>query len=195
MTRHYKAGSIRRSPTTGLKFGTPLPGVEFKAVRGVKALLLGVASGSIYVPKDTKRISKTTVFFSNRQVKIAAAERRTGEHLSLEQLRARHRTGELSYQSAARREQASKQIRTRERKRVIKRVKAVKRIHDYQGRHTQGVSEAAKDRYWELRERKLAGEWLTDGEFHEMFKLALEIEDGATIARLKQSPDTKGEAA
>lgn len=195
MTRHYQSGTIRRSKTSGLKFATPLPGVELKPVSGKRALRMGVAPGSVYVPKDAKRIGVNTVFFSNRQAKIAAAERRTGEHLSLEQLRERHRTGELSYQSAASREQAAKQIRTRQRKRVTKRVKAVKRVHDYQGRHTQGVSDAAKGRYWELRERKLAGEWLDDGEFHEMFKLALEIEDGATIARLKQSPDTTGEAA
>lgn len=178
MKPSWFAGAPRISRKSGLKFVTPKAGEALRPVSGKTAARLGVASGSIFVRADTKRVTKNTLFVSNRQAKEALVAARYGERRSLEWLAERRASGEFSYKSAASEAQAGKQRETRFQKRLLREIdkatappftRDAEGIHKNHGsrRGRYKVSWRADKMRAVLRRKIIDKKYVDDGEWHE----------------------------
>lgn len=178
MKRSWFAGARRSSKKSGLKFVTPKPGEALRPVSGKAAARLGVAPGSVFVRADTKRVTKNTLFVSNRQAKEARAAERYGERRSLEWLAERRASKELDYKSAASEEQAAKQRETRLQKRLLREIeKATASPFTRQAESLRNGHDGRPKRYdvsWRatkmravLRQKIIDKKYVDDGEWHQ----------------------------
>jgi hypothetical protein len=140
-------------------------------------------SRELHVDASLKRITKRTRLYS----KAAAIKLRTGMHPT--KLAAAHRAGELPYKSVAAAEQAAKTRATRKVRRDVRKIEKVRHPDGYQYTPT----DAQKNDFIELRKRKLAGEWIADGEWHGMMDVAQAAND-PQVTLLRRSPVTTSEA-
>lgn len=98
-----------------------------------------------------------------------------------------HAQGLLEYKTAAAREQAAKTRAARALKKQIKSIDTITRpasITQRAGHYHP--SQAMKDNFIRLRAQKLRGEFLDDGDWHEMIDLARSVND-PMLSRLMQS--------
>ncbi|SFK75259.1 hypothetical protein [Methylocapsa palsarum] len=126
-----------------------------------------------YVPSTVKRVTSKTASISKRQYQTKRNAEFIGEKLSIEKVADRHATGELSYKTADTRARAQKQMSTR---RIKAALKKTEKAENHSGRKYVIGSET-KGAFMGSRQRKLAGEFIPDGEWHAMVDLARAIND------------------
>jgi hypothetical protein len=150
-----------------------------------------------YVPKWIKRATKRTATISARQYETLRTNKRY--HIATPELATEARKrGALSYSSAVQRESVAKAANTREEKRYHAELtnkvghhidinNPNRRRHGSQAR----ITTASVDRYLDNRRKKLAGEYIPDGEYQEMMDQARAVKD-ARLDLLRASPTTIG---
>ncbi len=178
MKPFWFTGAPRVSKKSGLKFVTPKAGEALRPVSGKTAAKLGVAAGSVFVRADAKRVTKNTLFVSNRQAKEARAAERYGERRSLEWLAERRASKALDYKSAASEEQAAKQRETRLQKRLLREIdkattspftrqaESLRSGHDDRPKRYEVSWRATKMRAV-LRRKLVDKKYVEDGEWHQ----------------------------
>jgi hypothetical protein len=107
--------------------------------------------------------------------------------LSLEAAALRRQRGELGYTSVASERQAAKQRLTRQLKRMRRRVDDLSVVETPRGEKYH-IGPGPRKQYFELRQAKLNGEFIPDGDWHLMMDMARELEDPA-LKQLRASPD------
>lgn len=167
MPRKSKIESARAS---GLRRLSPAENVKVGySAKAERFILRGAA-----VRKGAATVSKRQ--FLQRQT---AERERFAKPISLEMAARARREGGAGYSSAAAMEQASKQIEVR----ALKRAERVEFVKDYKGRKYKTGFSAE---YAELRERKLNGEFIDQGDWCAMMDIAKTIRD-PRLADLKSS--------
>jgi hypothetical protein len=143
-----------------------------------------------YISASIKNPTAKTASVSKRQYRQKRVMERVGESYSLERAAALRKSGELSYETAAGKQQALKQRVTRERQRLHRLLDGLKTVTDGRG-FKYPTRKAARESYFSLRERKLRGEYIDDGDWHQMMDYARAIRD-PLIRYLRQSPSVMG---
>ena len=137
-----------------------------------------------YVLKTAKRITKATPTISARQFETKRA--RELYKLTPKQATEARRQGAIRYTSAGQRERVAKAAITREENRVIAEIKKLRASGEIvpsnspdQRRHGQfyPVTPDADRRYRDIRRRKLAGEFIPDGEWQWFIDYARRLKD------------------
>lgn len=153
---------------------------EFRKLTTAEAKKLGVsASAERRVLASIKRVTAKTLTISKRQWAQRKLQETSGQKLSLEKAAAARKAGEIKYKSAASQTQAAKQSSTRKLKSDLKKLEKVE--HPGNRKHPKGykydISENMRKNYFDLRERKLAGEWIDAGDWHGMMDVARALND------------------
>ena len=137
-----------------------------------------------YVLKTAKRITKATPTISARQFETKRA--RELYKLTPKQATEARRQGAIRYTSAGQRERVAKAAITREENRVIAEIKKLRASGEIvpsnspdQRRHGRfySVTPDADRRYRDIRRRKLAGEFIPDGEWQWFIDYARRLKD------------------
>ena len=137
--------------------------------------------GAYLVPKSIGKITSRTAFVTASRHKDF---HKGVSHSKAAKLRAQ---GLLGYKHAAGEEQAAKQRTTRALRKQAKALEEVSRpASRTHGAGRYHSSQAAKDNSIRLRNRKLRGEFLDDGDWHEMIDIAQAVND-PMLSRLMQS--------
>jgi hypothetical protein len=147
-----------------------------------------------YVLSSTKRLTKATPTISARQYETKRAGELFG--LSPEKATEARRHNAISYLSADQRQRVAKAKNTLQEKRIAAQIaenyKARENIPSRSPqptRHSSRWRPKATDAEWyrEFRRRKLAGEYIPDGEWHRFIDYAQKFKDPA-VAVLRASP-------
>ncbi len=136
-----------------------------------------------YVLTSTTRVTAKTPTVSEKFVRGKRAVVEVGTPLKGSEAPTRLAAGQRPYKTAASETQAE---RLKETNAALRRARTTETVHDSLGR-AYHPSEIMKDRYRNLRRRKLSGEWIENDEWFGMINIAEEIHDPA-LAQLRQSP-------
>lgn len=178
--RSRQARQIADAPRDAFRRLTPKENIQ--AGRSTKA--------RNYVLKSVKRIAKSTTTISARQYETKRTLEKYG--LTPERAAEARRQGAISYVSADQRERVAKAARTRVDKRVAAGSAKGARIPNNSPnprRHGRAITlrPSDRERYRELRRRKIAGETIPDGDWHWLMDVA-SFYDDPDLAILRGSP-------
>ncbi len=175
---------LRRHSSTSLLKASVRADTLRPATKTEKAKLGYTGKARIFIRKDASRITKRTPMISERQFDRKA----TG--LIREKASEARRFGGLDYKTAAARETAAKSGDARLLRKVESSqgqfIPTANPSRKHKGRGFK-LQDGAIERFERNRPRKLRGEEIPDGEWHEMMDIAARFND-ARIAQLRLSP-------
>lgn len=187
-------GASERTATRKAKFLASAPHSEFVRLTPEQNVKAGFSPKARRYAVKGVRITKSTPTISARQHETKRAAELFG--LSPEQATEARRQGAIDYSSAAQRERVAKAKRTRDENAFVKRVEAAERAGERVANHSPDplrhgrswrTRRGSAERIRELRRRKLAGEFIPDGEWQELIDYADRFED-PEAAKLRGSP-------
>lgn len=140
-------------------------------------------------PKGGRIVASETI--SEKAVRNKRALAETGTPLKSSEAPTRLAAGQHPYKSAASEEIAAKQRETASRKRLAREARSIPAVTNPNDGKTYRPRTAVRRAYLSLRDRKLNGEMLDNGDWHGMIDIATAINDPQLVS-LRQSSKTVG---